>query len=240
MLESLISLFEITGEIEWLDYAEKTAALCATWMMSYDFDFPAESTFGKLNMKSTGSVWASTQNMSSTPGICTFSGDALFKLYRATGQEDYLDMIYDLAHNITQYVSTIERPISVLKEGWVNERVNTSDWEGKEKVGEVFRSSTWADISVMLTYMEIPGIYINRETDEICVFDHVEAIYNQDQLTIHNPTNHSAKIRIFIDTDPERILRPAEILYCQMVDVDAGDTKNLKIEGSLVYEIKNQ
>jgi hypothetical protein len=148
-------------------------------------------------------------------------------------------MIYDLAHNITQYVSTKERPISVLKEGWVNERVNTSDWEGKNKVGEVFGSSTWADISVMLTFTEIPGIYINTITDEIYVFDHIEATYNQNQLKIHNPTDHSAKIRIFIDNDPQRILQPAEILYCQIVDLKSGDTKFLEIERSLVHEVNN-
>src|SRR5215471_1507893 len=98
LLESFVTLYEITNEKEWLKYAEDAAAFCSTWMISYDYKFPEKTLFGNLNMKTTGSVWASTQNKHGGPGICTMSGDCLFKLYRATGNKQYLGMIQDVAH----------------------------------------------------------------------------------------------------------------------------------------------
>ncbi len=40
MLESLVTLYEVTGERKWIEYSRDTASLCATWMVSYDYRFP--------------------------------------------------------------------------------------------------------------------------------------------------------------------------------------------------------
>jgi hypothetical protein len=229
MLESFMALYEITNEKEWLQYAEDAAAFCATWMTSYDYKFPASTLFGQLDMKTTGAVWANTQNKHGGPGICTISGDCLFKLYRATGNKLYLDMIYDVAHNIMQYISRTDRPIKDQHVGWINERVNLSDWEGRENIGNVFHGNTWAQVSAMLTVAQIPGIYINQVKKELVVFDHVEASLKNESLTITNPTKFDADIRVFADNNPALNYPREFISSCPVVSVKAGETKTFSL-----------
>ncbi|NLB69732.1 MAG: hypothetical protein GX804_08655 [Lentisphaerae bacterium] len=72
LLESFIILMEESdGAPEWVDAAVRAAAYCATWVTSYDFCFPPASTFGQLDMLTTGTVWANVQNKHAAPGICT-------------------------------------------------------------------------------------------------------------------------------------------------------------------------
>lgn len=231
MLESFMTLYEVTGEKEWLKYAEDSAAFCSTWMISYDYKFPANSLFGKLDMRSTGAVWASTQNKHGGPAICTASGDCLLKLYRATGNKLYLQMLNDLAHNLMQYISREDRPINELHPGWINERVNLSDWEGKQNVGQVFSGNTWAQVSAMLTVAEIPGIYINSSKKEIAVFDHVEAvIVKKDEkgvtIKVTNQTTFDAHISV-LSENTEQAKKPLGMyayLNWKKIDVKAGQT----------------
>ena len=229
-LESFMVLYEVTGEEEWLSYAEDAAALCATWIVSYDYAFPPSSLFGKLDMHTSGAFWASTQNKHAAPGICTLSGDALFKLYRYTGNSVYLNLIKDIAHGIIQYVSTEERPIGNQEPGWVNERVNTSDWEGRDKIGEIFRATTWAETAAMLTVAEIPGIYVNPSKDELFVFDHVDASLEGNQIKITNPTQFDARVSVFVDKDPSKPYAEGFVANCPKVEVKAG--------GNVTYEFK--
>lgn len=224
MLEAFVVLFEITGKREWLKYAEDAAAFCSTWMVSYDYEFPKASLFGELNMKTTGAVWASTQNKHGGPGICTASGDCLLKLYRATGKKYYLDMLYDVAHNIMQYIARADRPIKNQQVGWINERVNLSDWEGKNNVGNIFDGNTWAQVSAMLTVAEVPGIYIDYRKKELTVFDHVEGKLEGDRLIIKNPTQFDAAVRVFIDKNPSESYDRGFISTCPVVFVKAGQT----------------
>jgi hypothetical protein len=221
-LESFMVLYEVTGEKEWLNHAEDAAALCATWTVSYDYRFPSTSLFGQLDMRTTGSVWASTQNKHGGPGICTLSGDCLFKLYRATGNQLYLELIQDIAHNIMQYISREDRPIRDLHNGWVNERVNLSDWEGKANVGNLFHGNTWAQVSAMLTTVEIPGIYVDLPKKDMIVFDHVEASLEGNKIKITNPTPFDASVKVFIDEDPSKSYGQGFVSQCPVVEVKAG------------------
>jgi hypothetical protein len=237
MLESFVVLYEITGKKEWLEYAEDAAAFCSTWMVSYDYRFPENSLFGKLDMKSTGAVWASTQNKHGGPGICTASGDCLLKLYRATGKKIYLEMLKDIAHNIMQYISREDRKIGGLHPGCINERVNLSDWEGKNKVGEIFDGNTWAQVSAMLTVAEVPGIYLNTKTNELMVFDHVDVTRKGNGLTVFNPTKFDADVKIFVDDNPAKpypqgfvaLLPTVKVKHGQLVKLDISEIKKLII-----------
>ncbi len=238
-LESYMALYDVTGEKQWLRYAEDAAALAATWMVSYDYRFPERSTFGKLGMKTTGAVWASTQNKHAAPGICTLSGDALLKLYRATGNPLYLDMLEDVAHNLMQYISRKDRPVMVnwdasqpsvaLPLGWVNERVNMSDWEGAEHVGEVFYGTTWADVSVMLTTTEVPGVYVDLKKGLVTAFDHVKASLEGETLTLENPTRFDARVRVFVESDPAKPYPQGTVPAIEPVLVEAGQTIQLPL-----------
>lgn len=207
LLESYIALWEATGQTLWLNAAEEAAAQLASWQMSYNYAFPKSSEFGRLGIKSAGGVFANSQNGHGSPGICTHSGNTYLKLYRATGKGIYLQLLRELAHNLTQYLSREDRPIFTpdgrpLPSGWINERLNTSDWD--DNLGGVFYGSTWAEVSLMLTCMEIPGIYLRTDTGEATVFDHVQAkVHMRDgrvlHLEIHNPTAFPATVTILAE-----------------------------------------
>lgn len=208
MLESLVVLYEETGDRAWIAPAEDAARQCASWCMSYDFPFPAGSAFGQLGMRSLGSVWANVQNKHSAPGICTLSPLSLLKLFRATGDRRYLNLGREISHNVTQYLSRDDRPIPtwdgrVLPAGWMCERVNTSDWEGGRCVGGVFYGSCWCEVSCLLTYTEVPGVWLWTDTGEAVCFDHVEADVadagDRWVLRLKNPTDFDAEITVLAE-----------------------------------------
>jgi hypothetical protein len=207
LLESYIVLWEYTSSPSWLEAAEQAAAQLATWQMPYDYAFPPDSEFGRLGLLSTGSVFANSQNGHSAPGICTLSGNAYLKLFRATGKPLYMQLLHELAHNHTQYLSREDRPIKdpsgrALPTGWINERVNTSDWDNN--VGGVFYGGTWAEVSMMLTAMEVPGIYLRRDTGLFYALDHVDvkvenAGATEKRVTVSNPTNFPARVKLLLE-----------------------------------------
>lgn len=161
-LESAVTLYETTRDEKYLTYAKDAAALCASWVVSYPYRFPDDSEFGRLGINTVGAVFANVQNKHAAPGICTLSGDCLYKLWKYTDDERYLDLIRDIAAFIPQCVSREDRPIysfddppKKLPEGYICERVNMSDWEGVHGVGGVFCGSCWCETSLVLTYFEL-------------------------------------------------------------------------------------
>lgn len=153
--------------IQALDFSETVAKYCSSWVVSYNHKFPEGSEFDRLGINAVGSVFASVQNAHSAPGICTLSGDCIYKLYKFTGNKMYLDLIRDIAYFIPQCMSTVERPIYArmgepegvsrpLPEGWICERVNTSDWERcYNGVGNVFYSNCWCSNSLLKSFAEL-------------------------------------------------------------------------------------
>ncbi len=208
MLESFMILYETTGNRVYVGMAEETARICASWQVSYDFVFPADSAFGALGIHTLGSIYANVQNKHSAPGFCTLSGASLLRLFRATGDRRYLEMCRDTAHGITQYLSRADRPVPAwdgraLPAGWMCERVNMSDWEGKQHIGGVFYGSCWCEISCMLTYAEIPGVLFLNDTGEAIVMDHVDAAVadagSDWRLTLSNPTPFDAEVKLLAE-----------------------------------------
>ena len=234
LLESFIILYEETGDKKWLEAAKRCGWQCASWTMNYDFVFPPGSEFHRHDMKTTGSVFANTQNKHSAPGICTFSPLAVFKLYIYTGDRTWLEFAREIAHNITQYLSTEENPVHSwdadplpMPPGWMCERVNTSDWEGKENVGELFYGSCWCEVSCLLTYAEMPGIMFDKNTGEAVVFDHVKAKKINEtpekwQYEITNPTKYSAKLKILVRDDND-------LSNWDSVSLPAGETQSFTV-----------
>lgn len=169
LLEGLVNLYELTGESRWLSRAQHCLYYCSSWVVSYSYRFPESSEFARLNVNTVGSVFASIQNKHSAPGICVLSGDSIYKLYKYTGNADYLELIKDIAYFIPQCVATKERPIIAkaedpyfnyladvpLKEGTINERVNMSDWEDASGVGNVISAPNWPENSLLLSYAEL-------------------------------------------------------------------------------------
>ncbi len=236
MLESFVVLYEVTGSAHWLARAEAMAAQCLTWCASYDYVFPPDSPFGRLDMRAAGSVWANVQNKHSAPGICTLSGDALFKLFRYTGNRLWLDQIQETAHNLPQYLSRADRLVGEpprMRPGYICERVNFSDWEGRENIGGSLFGSCWPEVSLLLTVAELPGIYVQPDTGLLCVFDHVEARLiegdGRPALECRNPTAFAATVRIFAEpaAAARTILGQAAALRWPTVSIPAGATRVL-------------
>ncbi|MGN0516158.1 hypothetical protein [Eubacterium sp.] len=280
LLESFVVLYRFTQDKKWLNYAVDTASLCASWCVGYDYAYKSDTQLFERGTATTGAVWANLQNKHAAPGICTMSGESLLHLYRATGDMAYLELLKDISHNITQYVSTPENPIyasyvwhnkpahmqklvnrwvakavfSLFKgknaerlvnsprqrmfnpTGRVNERVNLSDWEGRNNVGEIPIGSCWCEVSVMLTYLEIPAVYIQRDTGFCFSLDHIECSVKDrtdDALTVemYNPTDYDANYRIFIDSKEacSNALPPDKLLNTENVFLPAGERKQIKI-----------
>ncbi len=235
MLESFIVLYEVTGKRDWLARAEAMATQCMTWCASYDHTFPPDSGMGRIGAHAAGSVWANVQNKHSAPGICTLSGDSLFKLFRYTGNRLYLEQIQETAHNITQYLSRADRPVGdphIMKPGWMCERVNFSDWEGRDNIGGSLFGSCWPEVSMMLTTVELPGLYAQVDTGMLCVIDHVDAritARDDDAMTVAvaNPTRFDARVRVFAETSTAAttILGQAAAVRWPVITISAGETR---------------
>lgn len=206
LFETYAVLHEVTGEREWLDYAADLLPVCASWAVSYDYRFPAESAMGRIDARSCGSIWASVANKHSAPGICTWSGDALLKYYRATGDARALELLTDIAHGLPQYISRTDRPIGSMPPGGSCERVNLSDWEGKGSVGgNIFASCSWTEAASALTVTQLPGVYLQTDRGVMAVLDNIsgEVLENADgkmRVRFSNPTKFPADVKIFAET----------------------------------------
>ncbi len=206
LVESYMTLYEITREEKWLEYARDAAAYFSTWVVSYDYKFPEGSGMARTGVKAAGSVWASVQNQHSAPGIYIMSGDFLLKLYRCTGDKRYLDLDRDISHNVVQYVNTEGNRMQAHGGfGYCTERVNVGDWENTVGgLADNDSNQAWENVALFHTSQN-PGIYVQPDTGEICVFDHVNAkIVSSDAesvtLEIENPTYRDGDISVLAET----------------------------------------
>ncbi len=225
MLESFMLLYESTLDKKWLVRAEEMANQFSSWVMPYDYQFPDYSTLGKLGVQTTGMVVANTQNKHGAPGICTHSGIALWRLFRATGNTSYMQLLKEIAFVMPQYLSHPSRPIEKMKIGWMSERVSTTDW--LEGIGELMYGSTWAETSLMLSYIELPGVYAQPDKSYVCAIDNLEAEIIQDKprsltVKLSNPTKAEAKVRMFVESSDqariplgENVLKDGQIIRLQ-------------------------
>ena len=238
-LESLVALFHYTGDKQWLLKAEVQAALCATWTISYDPVFPPKSDIGRLDCRMAGAIWASIQNKHAAPGICTSSGDYLFKLFRATGDRGYADLLRDIQH---AHAEAVNRPGHITTNNLVGssmERIQPSDAEGRSSVGNFINTrNSWTETNGMLMALEVPGIYLQVDTKQLYVFDHVEAaIIPKDgsgiSLLIENKTKYPANVSVFAETKAAsaRTLGYISFPKWPKVHLEPGEKKMVRVSG---------
>jgi hypothetical protein len=230
LLESFMTLFEQTGDKVWLERATATARLVSSWVISYDAPDPARP--GAL--RSAGAVFSNAQNGRGAPGYVLLSGDALLRLHRATGDSSHLELLRDTVHNLGQYLPRAERADradladSPPSEGTARRpRADTSDW--LDGVPDVVPASSVFDAASLLSYSEVPGLYVRTDTGALFVFDHVEARVRERSpgrfvVTIKNPTSVDATVRVLAESqaEAERPLGPGALLAARVVDVPAG------------------
>jgi len=233
LLESLMSLYYSTQNRFWLEASEVVASLGATWTLSYDAKFPPNSQIAKLGCHVAGAVFASTQNKHAAPGICTSSGDYLFKLYRATGNNLYADLINDIQHAHAEAVNIPPNHITTNNlVGSSMERIQPSDAEGWGSVGNFINTrNSWTETDGALMALELPGIYLQTDTKTLRVFDHVEAkIVKSDSkeitFSVTNKTQYDASVALFAETSKEakHPLGYTDFLKWKKIKVEAGKT----------------
>ena len=235
LIESYVALHDTTGDARWLKRAGEVTRQFSTWVVSYDFKFPPDSLFGKAGIRTSGSVYANTQNKHSAPGLCTLSGLGLLKLFRATGDRFALDLLRDIARGLPQYLPHPLKPLGDATPGHMCERVNMTDWEGPERIGETLRMTTWAETSLMLTTIEIPGLYVRPDLSLAVAFDHVEAeitVDTPDQLVVelHNPTPAAARVRVLAES-LSQALRPLPenaLLDAPVIELEPGASTSIE------------
>ncbi len=214
LLDSLCELYDATGDAQWLRKAEHCAWLLATWVGSYDYDFSRHfpgCEFQRLNLKTVGAVFASCQNRIGVPGLCVSSGVSLLRLYRATGEVRYLELLRDIAFCLMRAMARPERPSygedgTLIPAGWIAERFSTPD---VHMPGVFWKASTpWCQTAMMLTCLELPSLYVVADRAFVCAFDtiRVEAVQtglHGLELTVTNPTDFPARYTVMLETSAE-------------------------------------
>lgn len=227
-MTSLMTLYEMTGDKQYLKQSVDLANLCATWTISFSYRLPETAALAKLKANIIGAVWASTQNKHGAPGFCTLSGDALFKIYRATGNPLYADLMRDIIHAHAEGVQPNNK---------ITERLTYCDADSRGSRGDGGKTG-WNETNGALMALEIPGIYVRTgDNSQLYVFDHVKAhIVSQTKkqllLEITNPTIYDAEITIFAEneTDATRALgENAFLQWDKKVKVKAGKTIRYKL-----------
>jgi hypothetical protein len=246
-MESLMALYNFTGDKSWLEKAKVQAALCSTWAISYDPVFPPESQVGKLGCHMAGAVWASIQNKHSAPGICCASGDYLFKLFRATSDVKYADLIRDIQHAHAEAVNIPTGHITTNNlVGSSMERIQLSDAEGKGSIGNFINTrNSWTETDGMLMALELPGIYVQIDKKKVTVFDHVEATLigkkgKQMLIEVKNPTVFDADVAVFAEKaeQAQKPLGYAAFVQWPKFAIKAGHTNYLRIDADGSISVK--
>ena len=192
-MTSLMVLYEVTGDAKWLAMCRTLAHLTATWVVSYDYRLPPETELAKLGARLTGVVWASTQNKHGAPGSCTSSCDPFFKLYRATGDRRYAELLRDIVHAHAE---------GIKPTGEITERLTYCDADSRGSRGD--GSTGWCELNGILMAMELPGVHVRLDTGELVVFDHVEARLLPSEgktrwLEIRNPTRFDTSVTVLVE-----------------------------------------
>lgn len=225
---SLVTLYEITGDNQFLKQATDLANLCATWTVSWDYILPPSTPLARLGANLTGAVWASTQNKHGAPGFCTLSGDALFKIYRATGNPLYAELLRDIIHAHAE---------GIQPNGRISERLTYCDADHRGSRADGWLTG-WNETNGALMAIEIPGIYLRTDTGNLYTFDHVEATVSRHndkftELKIHNPTDYPAQVVILAE-DAEAAARPlgdnSFLGWNTRATIKPGETRTVKIK----------
>lgn len=227
-MTALMTLYEVTEEETYLKQSADLANLCATWTVSFPYQLPDNTPLAKLGANLTGAVWASTQNKHGAPGFCTQSGDALFKLYRTTGNLLYADLLRDIIHAHAE---------GVQPNGKITERLTYCDADSRGSRGDGGKTG-WNETNGALMALEIPGIYVRTDLGKAYTFDHVtveeiKKAGNGTRMVLHNPTAFDATVTIFAENGEQAKMPLGDNAFLdwkQKVTVKAGKKVTVRIK----------
>jgi hypothetical protein len=185
-------------------------------------------------VRDTGAVFWSAVSRRASPGHVLSSGDALLRLYRATGDAAFLELLRDTAHNLSQYLPEATDAGAASADDPRCGRADPARWL-EPRAGIVPADGVFDTIG-LLSYTEVPGIYVRTDTGFVFVFDHVTARVKERArgrvvLTVANPTRVEATVRILSDTAETAVepLRLGAVLEGQTAVVPAGGTLQVSV-----------
>jgi hypothetical protein len=118
--------------------------------------------------------------------------------------------------------------------GGICERVNMSDWEGKNNVGgNIFGSCSWTETAALFTVTQLPSIYVQPDKGFIAVFDNVavEKIGDSNSkitIRITNPTLFTAEVSILSESSKDAMKNPLNISKgITTVRLEEGESKEI-------------
>lgn len=197
LLESYVTLYEVTRDAKYLKYASDTAHHLATWVVAYNAPFPPQTMADKLGIQTVGALLANTQNHHAMPSFCTNSGGMMLRLYQYTGDAAWLRLLEDVVTCLLQFVCTGKEGYQHMKPGMVTEQLNVSDELGKR--GDIWEiSASWSETNVLLSNAELPSVYVDLKRGTLGVFDHIQADIDWQKRTLRlsNPTPYTATARV--------------------------------------------
>jgi hypothetical protein len=113
-------------------------------------------------------------------------------------------------------------------------RADTSDWF--DEAGGIVPALGVYDTSSLLSYAEVPGLYVQTDGDLVFAFDHVEVAVKERtperlMITLSNPTRAEAAVRVLAEAaaDAARPLIPGAVAAARVVTVPAGGTADLDL-----------
>jgi hypothetical protein len=225
LVESFVTLADATREPVWIDRARAAAHLAASWVVSYE---PRAGRGGcAVPGDIAGSVILDAHSRLRAPGYVLASGEALLRLFRATGDEWLLVLLRDTVQNLARQLPAEAGP-----------RVAADDPDCRQRNprASIIPMDGLLDGIGLLTYTEIPSIYARPDTGFVFVFDRVTVhfegpIPGGKTLSVTNPTRSEAVLRVLWETTAEAAvpLRPGAVLAAQTAVVPAGATIQLAI-----------
>ncbi|HMF44558.1 MAG TPA: hypothetical protein VKQ32_27980 [Polyangia bacterium] len=235
LLDSFMTLFEATRDRIWIDRAQATAHLLASWVVAYDVPL-ASTACPHAGPRATGAVLWSAASRRGSPGYLVSSGDALLRLYRATGDVTLLELLRDTVHNLAQYLPAAGDPTARAAGNAEADCPRTESGEWLDAGGGVVPVDGAFDAIGLLSYTEVPGIYVRPDTGLVFVFDHVTARIKERArgrvvLAVANPTSAEATVRILSETAEAAAepLHPGAVLDAQKVVVPAGGSVQVAV-----------
>ena len=124
----------------------------------------------------------------------------------------------------------------VQPNGKITERLTYCDADSRGSRGDGGKTG-WNETNGAMMAMEIPGIYVRTDLQQVYVFDHVVAeIVKQDKretvLKVTNPTAYDAVVTVLAENAGQAV-RPlgdnAFLTWNEKVKVKAGKTVTYKI-----------
>ncbi len=237
LLESFVALWEATRDRVWIDRARAAAHLLSSWVISYDTPPTARGCPPTGAIRATGAVFTDAQNQAGAPGYVVASGAALFRLYRATGEVAFLELLRDTVHNLAQYLPLAEAAGAraaddrVARARGADEcsRADTADW--LRASGRIVPATGQFDAIAMLAYTELPSVYAQTDAGFVFAFDHVEArvkerLAGRLVVSLRNPTETDARLRLLAESAAEAALPllPDAVSSAPITVVPAGAT----------------